>query len=189
MFVNWLVTNVRRLAVNEHESRRDAERTQRELEIVSRHKTEFLANMSHELRTPLNAVIGFSEVLEDELFGPLNERQADYVRDILSSGRHLLSLINDILDLAKVEAGHMELELQTVRVPDVLEQGVTMVRERATTHGIELRTDVEDVLRPIRADERKVRQVVFNLLSNAVKFTPTGGNVTARPGARTTASR
>jgi signal transduction histidine kinase len=135
--------------------------------------------MSHELRTPLNAVIGFSEVLEDELFGPLNDRQTDYVSDILSSGRHLLSLINDILDLAKVEAGHMELEFGTMRVPDVLEQGVTMVRERAMTHGIELRTDIEDSMPPIRADERKVRQVVFNLLSNAVKFTESGGTVTA----------
>jgi signal transduction histidine kinase len=178
-FVSWLVTSVRRLAVSELQTRHDAERVSAQLEVVSRHKTEFLANMSHELRTPLNAVIGFSEVLEDELFGPLNERQKNYVRDILSSGRHLLALINDILDLAKVEAGHMEIEVGSVALGAVLEQGITMVRERATTHGITLELDVDPAVGEVRADERKIRQVVFNLLSNAVKFTPDGGRVRA----------
>ncbi len=178
-FVSWLVSNVRRLAVAEHSSRRVAERDSAALEIASRHKTAFLANMSHELRTPLNAVIGFSEVLEDQLFGDLNERQANYVGDILASGRHLLSLINDILDLAKVEAGAMELELGSVDVKEVLEQGVTIMRERAATHGISLECETDDALGEITGDERKVRQVVFNLLSNAVKFTPDGGRVRA----------
>jgi signal transduction histidine kinase len=179
IFVNWLVTSVRRLAVAEYESRREAQTMSAELEIASRHKTEFLANMSHELRTPLNAVIGFSEVLEDELFGPLNERQKGYVSDILASGRHLLALINDILDLAKVEAGRMELDVVTVAIGDVLAQGLTMVRERAVAHAISLESDVDPSAGEISADERKVRQVVFNLLSNAVKFTPAGGTVRA----------
>ncbi len=176
-FVNWLVTSVRRLAVAEYESRREAQTTRLLLEIASRHKTEFLANMSHELRTPLNAVIGFSEVLEDELFGPLNERQRGYVSDILASGRHLLALINDILDLAKVEAGHMDLTVGTVAIDEVLSQGLTMVRERATSNGVSLELDVDPSAGQIDADERKVRQVVFNLLTNAVKFTPSGGTV------------
>ncbi|MBA3652563.1 MAG: HAMP domain-containing histidine kinase [Actinobacteria bacterium] len=178
-FVSWLVSSVRRLAVSAHRSRQEAERVRAQLELVSHHKTEFVANMSHELRTPLNAVIGFSEVLEDELFGPLNERQRDYVSDILTAGRHLLALINDILDLAKVEAGHMEIELGPVPVREVLEQGITMVRERATSHGITLECEADDTVGEINADERKMRQVVFNLLSNAVKFTPDGGRVRA----------
>jgi signal transduction histidine kinase/DNA-binding response OmpR family regulator len=148
-----------------------------DLETASRHKSEFLASMSHELRTPLNAIIGFSEVLGEEMFGPLNERQADYLNDILSSGRHLLSLINDILDLSKVEAGKMELELSTFPLAAVLEGGLTMVRERAVGHGIALGLDVAPDVGDVTADERKVKQVVFNLLSNAVKFTPDGGRI------------
>ena len=149
----------------------------RDLEAASRHKSEFLASMSHELRTPLNAIIGFSEVLREEMFGPLNERQADYLNDILTSGRHLLSLINDILDLSKIEAGKMELELSTFALPAVLEGGLTMIRERATGHGISLGLDVAPAVGEISGDERKVKQVVFNLLSNAVKFTPDGGRI------------
>jgi signal transduction histidine kinase/DNA-binding response OmpR family regulator len=149
----------------------------RDLEAASRHKSEFLASMSHELRTPLNAIIGFSEVLREEMFGPLNERQADYLNDILTSGRHLLSLINDILDLSKIEAGKMELELSTFALPAVLENGLTMIRERATNHGISLGVDIAPEVGEINADERKVKQVVFNLLSNAVKFTPDGGRI------------
>jgi CheY-like chemotaxis protein len=152
-------------------------RLYRDLEAASRHKSEFLASMSHELRTPLNAIIGFSEVLREEMFGPLNERQADYLNDILTSGRHLLSLINDILDLSKIEAGKMELELSTFSLPAVLEGGLTMIRERATGHGIGLRLDVAPDVGEISGDERKVKQVVFNLLSNAVKFTPDGGRI------------
>src|SRR5438067_6072499 len=133
--------------------------------------------MSHELRTPLNAIIGFSEVLIEKMFGEVNEKQEEYLEDILSSGRHLLSLINDILDLSKVEAGRMELELGQFSLPAALENGLTMVKERASRHGITLSLQVEPAIGLIEADERKVKQVVFNLLTNAVKFTPDGGRV------------
>jgi signal transduction histidine kinase/DNA-binding response OmpR family regulator len=148
-----------------------------QLEAANRHKSEFLASMSHELRTPLNAIIGFSEVLLERLFGELTAKQEEYLRDILDSGRHLLSLINDILDLSKVEAGRMELELGWFSLPEALENGLTMVRERASRHGIALSLEVDPALDVIEADERKLKQVVFNLLSNAVKFTPDGGRV------------
>jgi signal transduction histidine kinase/CheY-like chemotaxis protein len=150
------------------------------LEAASRAKSDFLANMSHELRTPLNAIIGFSEVLLEQMFGPLNPKQAEYLGDIVTSGRHLLLLINDTLDLSKIEAGKMELELTTFALPVVLEDGVTMVRERAARHGIECSVEAGPGLDEIEADERKVKQVVFNLLSNAVKFTPDGGRVDVR---------
>ena len=150
------------------------------LEVASRHKSEFLANMSHELRTPLNAVIGFSEVLQERMFGELNDKQAEYVQDILASGRHLLSLINDILDLSKVEAGRMELELAPFHLPAALESALTLLRERATRHGVTLGLQVDERLAEFVGDERKIRQVVLNLLSNAVKFTPEGGRVEVR---------
>jgi two-component system, NtrC family, sensor kinase len=149
----------------------------RELETVSRHKSEFLANMSHELRTPLNAIIGFSEVLQEQMFGELNEAQMEYVGDVLEAGQHLLSLINDILDLSKIEAGRMELDLGNVSVPQALNSGLTMHGERADRNGIKLTLAVGPEVGSIRADERRVRQVIFNLLSNAVKFTPPGGHV------------
>ena len=152
----------------------------RKLETASRAKSDFLANMSHELRTPLNAIIGFSEVLLEQMFGPLNDKQAEYLGDIVTSGRHLLLLINDTLDLSKIEAGKMELELATFALPAVLEDGVTMVRERAARHRIECSVDAGPGLDGVQADERKVKQVVFNLLSNAVKFTPDGGRVEVR---------
>jgi signal transduction histidine kinase len=150
------------------------------LEVASRHKSEFLANMSHELRTPLNAIIGFSEVLADRMFGEMNEKQDEYVRDILESGRHLLSLINDILDLSKVEAGRMELELMEFDLPTALDNALTLVRERAERRGIALERAVDARLGPMHADERKIRQVVLNLLSNAIKFTPEGGRIEVR---------
>ena len=149
----------------------------RQLEAASRHKSEFLANMSHELRTPLNAILGFSEVLAERMFGEVNEKQAEYLQDILSSGRHLLSLINDILDLSKVEAGRLELELGRFHLPTALDNALTLVRERATRHGITLTQTVDERLGDIVADERKVKQILLNLLSNAVKFTPEGGRV------------
>jgi GAF domain-containing protein len=148
------------------------------LEAASRHKSEFLANMSHELRTPLNAILGFSEVLAERMFGEVNEKQAEYLQDILSSGRHLLSLINDILDLSKVEAGRLELELERFHLPTALDNALTLVRERAARHGITLTQTVDEGLGDIVADERKVKQILLNLLSNAVKFTPEGGRVT-----------
>jgi signal transduction histidine kinase len=147
------------------------------LEAASRHKSEFLANMSHELRTPLNAILGFSEVLAERMFGEVNEKQAEYLQDILSSGRHLLSLINDILDLSKVEAGRLELELGRFHLPTALDNAVTLVRERATRHGITLTQAVDPGVGDVVADERKVKQILLNLLSNAVKFTPEGGRV------------
>ena len=149
----------------------------RQLEVASEHKSEFLANMSHELRTPLNAIIGFSQVLRQRLFGPLNEKQDEYLDDILASGNHLLNLINDVLDLSKVEAGQVELEVTTFSLREALERGVLMVRERATKNGVVLSLELSDGVDLVDGDERRVQQVVFNLLSNAVKFTPRGGRV------------
>jgi GAF domain-containing protein/anti-sigma regulatory factor (Ser/Thr protein kinase) len=151
-----------------------------QLEVANRHKTEFLANMSHELRTPLNAIIGFSEVLLQRMFGELNPQQADYLEDVMSSGRHLLTLINDILDLSKIEAGRMELEAAPFSLVAALNNAVTLVRERAMSHGIRLELDVAPELDTMVADERKLKQVVVNLLTNAVKFTPDGGTVSLR---------
>jgi signal transduction histidine kinase len=148
-----------------------------ELEAASRHKSEFLASMSHELRTPLNAIMGFSQVLREEMFGPLNPRQAEYLDDILASGTHLLSLINDVLDLSKVEAGQVELEVQPFSVREALERGVVMVREGAFDHGVEVALAAGQDVGVIEGDERRIKQVIFNLLSNAVKFTPPGGVV------------
>jgi signal transduction histidine kinase len=148
-----------------------------QLAAASQHKSEFLASMSHELRTPLNAVIGFSEVLLERLFGDLNEKQDEFLHDILSSGRHLLSLINDILDLSKVEAGRMELHLEPFNLPLAIENAMTLVRERAKRHGISLGLTVDETISEFVADERKFRQILLNLLSNAVKFTPDGGRI------------
>jgi signal transduction histidine kinase len=170
------------LATNLNRMNEELGRLYQQLEAANRHKSEFLASMSHELRTPLNAIIGFSEVLLDRLFGDLNAKQEEYLQDVLESGRHLLSLINDILDLSKVEAGRMELEVGRFALPEILENGLTMVRERAGRHGIALSLDVDQGIDGIEADERKVKQVVFNLLSNAVKFTPDGGQVGIRAG-------
>ena len=156
---------------------REIEEKSRLLEVADRHKSEFLANMSHELRTPLNAIIGFSEVLLQRMFGDLNGKQEEYLQDVLSSGRHLLSLINDILDLSKVEAGRMDRELDRFDLPQALQDTLVLVRERAVRHGIDLHLDVDGRLGALVADERKIKQVLLNLLSNAVKFTPEGGRV------------
>jgi signal transduction histidine kinase/DNA-binding response OmpR family regulator len=152
----------------------------RELEAASRHKSEFLANMSHELRTPLNAVIGFAEVLLERMFGEVNEKQEEYLRDIRESGRHLLSLIGDILDLSKIEAGRMELELADVDLAQAIQDALTLVRERAHRRGIALELAAATQMAPIRGDERKIKQVLLNLLSNAIKFTPEGGRIDVR---------
>jgi signal transduction histidine kinase len=154
-----------------------------QLEIANRHKSEFLANMSHELRTPLNAIIGFSEVLQERMFGDMNEKQEEYINDIHGSGKHLLSLINDILDLSKVEAGRMELELGSFDLPSAIDNALTLIKERAGRHNIELSNTTDPGVSQIHADERKFKQILLNLLSNAVKFTPEGGriSVASRP--------
>jgi signal transduction histidine kinase len=165
------------LATNVNRMNDELRRLYTELEAASRHKSEFLASMSHELRTPLNAIIGFSQVLRDEMFGEVNERQAEYLDDIVSSGNHLLELINDVLDLSKVEAGQVELEIAPFSLRDVLERGVVMVRERATRDGVSVALAAHADAEVVEGDERRIRQVIFNLLSNAVKFTPAGGAI------------
>lgn len=156
---------------------RELGRLYREIQAASRHKSEFLANMSHELRTPLNAIIGFSEMLDEQVFGELNEKQAEYVRDIHESGNHLLSLINDILDLSKIEAGRMDLDLKKFDAGLALQNASTLVKERCLRHGIALGVEFDAALGEIVADERKFKQILLNLLSNAIKFTPEGGKI------------
>src|SRR5687767_3663515 len=153
-----------------------------ELEDASRMKSEFLANMSHELRTPLNAIIGFSEVLRDGLMGALTDQQRSFVSDIFSSGKHLLSLINDILDLSKVEAGKMKLDLEPVQVSSFFVNSLSIIKEKAASRHIRLAMQPAEDLGWMLADPRKVKQIVYNLLSNAVKFTVEGGQVTLRAG-------
>ncbi|MBU4318167.1 MAG: HAMP domain-containing protein [Proteobacteria bacterium] len=147
-------------------------------EEASRTKSDFLANMSHELRTPLNHIIGFTELVVDQNFGELNEIQMEYLGDVLQSSRHLLSLINDILDLAKVESGKLELYISNVHLPSLLEGSLSMVRESSIKNSIQLLLDIQNIPDNMSADERKLKQIIFNLLSNAVKFTPKGGKVT-----------
>ncbi len=149
-------------------------------EQATRIKSEFLANMSHELRTPLNAIIGFSEVLKDGLMGEMTAEQQEYIAEIFTSGQHLLSLINDILDLSKIEAGKMALDLEPMEIGSALSNSLSIVREKAAAHRIELQLDVPDALGSALVDARKTKQIVYNLLSNGVKFTPEGGRITLR---------
>ena len=165
------------LAANVNRMNDELRRLYRELETASQHKSDFLANMSHELRTPMNAIIGFSQVLREGMVGEVNAKQAEYLDDILSSGNHLLALINDVLDLSKVEAGQVELQVAPFSLQDALERGVSMVREQATTDGVQVMLHTNGSLDVVFGDERRIRQVIFNLLSNAVKFTPAGGQV------------
>jgi signal transduction histidine kinase len=165
------------LAIQNARLFQELELKSRELEVASGHKSEFLASMSHELRTPLNAVIGFSDVLLDRLFGDLTAKQEEYLEDIRGSGRHLLDLINDILDLSKVEAGKMQLELARMSLREALEEGVAMVSERAKRQGLSLSLAVEDGVERVVADPLRIKQVLVNLLTNAVKFTPSGGSI------------
>ena len=150
-------------------------------ESANKSKSSFLAGMSHELRTPLNSIIGFSEVLADGLHGGLNEKQKKYVENILGSGRHLLHLINEILDLSKVEAGKLTLELGEFPLADALEAVLCLVKEKAMNHAIRLSLEIEPGAGAVlEADETKFKQIMLNLLSNALKFTPDGGNVAVR---------
>ena len=165
------------LAANVNRMNDELQRLYKELETASQHKSDFLANMSHELRTPLNAIIGFSQVLREGMFGEINEKQKEYLEDILTSGNHLLSLINDILDLSKVEAGQVELQIAPFSLHDALERGVVMVRERALEDGVQVAFASSDGADVVTGDERRISQVIVNLLSNAVKFSPAGGAV------------
>jgi signal transduction histidine kinase len=165
------------LAANVNRMNDELQRLYGELETASKHKSEFLANMSHELRTPLNAIIGFSQVLREGISGEINAKQQEYLDDIVTSANHLLALINDVLDLSKVEAGQVELQVAPFSLRDALERGVSMVREQATTDGVQVALHANGGLDVVTGDERRIRQVIFNLLSNAVKFTPSGGSV------------
>jgi signal transduction histidine kinase len=180
IFIFVLTRNYRLIRAQERSIKESERERRRILESANKAKSDFLASMSHELRTPLNAIIGFSQVLQDQDFGPLNEKQIEYVLDILESGKHLLDLINDILDLSKVEAGKMELQLSPVAVGDLLTGSLVMIKEKALTHGITLKTDIPEELSHfvMLADERKFKQILFNLLSNASKFTPDGSAIT-----------
>ncbi|MFH0725140.1 MAG: ATP-binding protein [Pseudomonadota bacterium] len=146
-------------------------------EMASVAKSDVMAHMSHELRTPLNHIIGFTELVVDKHFGDLNASQEEYLTDVLASSRHLLSLVNDVLDLSKVEAGKLELVLSPVDLRHLLQNSLLMVKEKAINHGLKLSSDFNNIPESIEADERKLKQIVYNLLSNAVKFTPDGGRV------------
>jgi PAS domain S-box-containing protein len=173
------VTERKRLDQVLREKNLELESARAVAEKTSLTKSDFLANMSHELRTPLNSVIGFSEVLQDQLFGPINDKQQEYVNNIITSGRHLLSLINDILDLSKVESGKMGLDLSTFSLRESLDASLKILRERALKAGLELKLDLApEAELLIKADPRKLKQILFNLLANAIKFTPTAGRIT-----------
>lgn len=185
--VGMLAASFNRMVVDLKDSRiklekrtEELELRRREAEAANKAKSNFLANMSHELRTPLNAIIGFSDIMVRGMAGPLAETQKEYLSDILISGRHLLSLINDILDLARIEAGKMECELSEFNLADLVERSLVLFREKVSKHGILLGVAAEPEMPPVHGDEMKIKQVIVNLLSNAVKFTPDGGSVTIR---------
>ena len=175
-----LMRSESRLRANNEELRMAKEKSERlaaQAQTANSAKSQFLANMSHELRTPLNHIIGFTELVLDGAAGELNDRQAEYLKDVAFSSHHLLSLISDVLDLAKVEAGKIELHPTGIDLGALLDRCVTMIKDRAQRHGITVSVDARRWSGPIRADEQRLRQVFYNLLSNAVKFTPDGGSV------------
>ena len=176
----WLMNKLQTLTAAEHRARLEVERSWLELEQVSRHKTEFLANMSHELRTPLNAVIGFADVLKEELFGPLTEKQAEYIDDIVDAGRQLLTLINDILDLAKAEAGHVELMLRDVALAELVQTAIDRHAVEVGERHLQVAVTVDPAAEIVQADALRLGRAVANLLSNAVKFSPDGGEIDVR---------
>jgi signal transduction histidine kinase len=152
-------------------------RAQDAAETANRAKSEFLANMSHELRTPLNHIIGFTEIVLDKHFGDLNEVQDEYLNDVLQSSKHLLALISDVLDLAKIEAGRMQLASSNINLKMLLKKSLKVIKANARKREIQLIMDIDGICASIEADELKLKQIIFNLLSNAVKFTPNGGEV------------
>jgi two-component system cell cycle sensor histidine kinase PleC len=174
------ITERREIENGLEKAHEDLEKLATELKRSARVKSEFLANMSHELRTPLNSIIGFSEVLYDAVFGPLNEKQRQYVQNVLSSGQHLLLLINQILDMAKVEAGKMKLALSNLHTRNILNEISMLVADTAGKKKLEMSIDIADDLPDIEADELKVKEIVYNLLSNAVKFTREDGKIGMR---------
>lgn len=174
------ITDRKQTEVKLQQANEQLTRTNAELVRATRLKDEFLANMSHELRTPLNAILGMSQVLQEEVFGILNERQLRSISTIESSGEHLLELINDILEVAKIEAGKLELKMSPVLVNQICHSSLSLVRQQAIQKNIQLCTDISTTVEEIEVDERRMRQVLSNLLNNAVKFTPTGGSVTLR---------
>ena len=159
---------------SEIDTRKEA---QKAAEAASRAKSAFLANMSHELRTPLNHIIGFTEVLVDRRFGELNDTQEEYLRDVHQSSKHLLSLVNDTLDMAKIESGRLELEFSEIDLKELLESSLGIVKEHALEHSLHLILEIGDLPHVMKADGRRLKQVMYNLLSNAVKFTPDGGTI------------
>jgi len=159
------------------ESNRKLKKAVSVAEAANKAKSDFLSNMSHELRTPLNHIIGFTELVLEQHFGDLNDTQSEYLTDVLNSSNHLLSLINDILDLSKIEAGKHELFISDIELRPLLENSIVMIKEKAQKHGIRISTALDDAPSVVEGDARKLKQIMYNLLSNAVKFTGDGGRI------------